>query len=250
MKTTLQASNSHVGVVLGLVVLTLVATVAFILGCIAVARLQNNAFQDCWLKREQTISEFARIVAQQDTNALNTVATPDIFFDVSQAGGLPPTTGVPSLTIILDLLATVIRSQTVFLTNTYGSTCPGSARINLLTTQAMDQELNPGDMSLPAIITSAIVEMEFLTSDGKISRFVITSNVQQVIVSPTFAGVQIPPVKKRTTTTTHELTSSDAERWDMLVAWINHATEMGKTEMVTLIKKTPEYARLDALFAK
>lgn len=201
--------------------------------------LASSAFSsaqtlNCQNNYQQVVSKFGDVLSSKDLELLPDVVTDDIFFDITAAGGPGPIVGIADLTDLFELLKMIIRTQTSMLANPIFNGCSPTFRAVSMGVQAADAVLQPGDMNLPALTQAGPCEITI--RDNKVSSFILLPNLTQVIISPSFNGVIIPPVSKKRMT--------DEKALQLLLAYINNCVSMGFTHIAEILRNTNLYHRL------
>lgn len=232
-----------------LLTIGLVAVASCIMSIIGMTVLSDTTASTCWVQRDYLLAKAASVLSSRDPTALDSVFSADIVFDISASGGPGPIYGLPDLVVLFELLQTIIRSQTTLITNALALNNDCGAADVLVpqyhAVQAMDQVLIVGDLYLPAIVTGGSVTIGLSPSRDRIASFVLAPDVTQLIVSPQFSGVIVPPVKKRSRDP-----AKDAAMWAMLQEWITFATANGRTQMATMLLNSTCYAILSEIYNK
>jgi hypothetical protein len=201
--------------------------------------LASSAFSstqtlNCQNNYEQIISKFGDVLSTRNTELLPDIVTDDIFFDITASGGPGPIVGIADLTDLLDFLKMIIRTQTSIIVNPLFDGCSPTIRANYMSLQAADAVLQPGDMNLPALTSAGPVEIRI--RDNKVSRFILLTNLTQVLISPSFNGVIIPPVSRKRVT--------DEKALQLLLSYINNCISMGFAQVAEILRNTNLYHRL------
>lgn len=233
-------------IIISVIIISIGTLASIIMGGFGVSSYVSSSTTECWLQRERLISRAFDALSTKETSNLAEIFSEDVVVDFTESGGFGPIVGLNDLTLAFEFLAMVIRTQTASATNTLADSCPGPAQVNLISVQAMDQILLPGDVFLPAILTGAIAYLEFSPDNRRITNLVLQPGVTQVFISPQLSGVNIPSVKKKKDTE-HEL---ELHMWEMMQKWITNTQSKGQTHLVTLLQNTPAYHQLSELSAK